>query len=343
MIGGRRTGPAERGAGGRSVLVTRPGGDSDPVVARLVRAGVTVHAVPAVITRPLPPGGNLDEAAARLPEFDWVVVTSAAGAEALAEAWARAQPTERAAGHETGRGGEVVDAAPALGLDAPVRARFAAVGPATADALRRTGFTPSIASRDGTATGIVAALRAMGDTAGLRVLLPRASAAAADLPAALRAAGARVEEVVAYETIEAPAESAGPLRGALADPDLAAIAVASGSAVRGLVALASSSPDAARLRSIPFVSIGPSTSAEVRRLGLPLGAQATVPTAGALAHAVLRLLDVPHAGPADGDSPDTHPADTHPAEADPTDVGLTGGGPAVARSAGVPSSVEVTP
>ena len=311
---------AERGR--RTVLVTRPAGPADPLVARLREAGVAVRAVPTVLTRPLPPGGALDEAVGRLALFDWVVVTSAAGADAFAEAWARAQPTERAVGHETERGGEVLGARPALGLDEPVRARFAAVGPATADALHRTGFTPSIASPDGTASGIVAALRAVGDTAGLRVLLPRASAAAADLPAALRAAGALVDEVVAYETVEAPAESAAPLRDALADPDLAAIAVASGSAVRGLAALVSSSPEAARLHSVPFVSIGPSTSAEVRRLGLPLAAEASTPTVVALADAVLRLLDVLDAGLADA-SPAAGPAD--------------------ARSAGVPSSVEVTP
>ena len=60
-----------------TVLVTRPAGANDPLVAALESRGYTVRAVPAVGTRAI---------AADWPNlalYDWVVVTSAAGVAAL--------------------------------------------------------------------------------------------------------------------------------------------------------------------------------------------------------------------------------------------------------------------
>lgn len=260
----------------RSVLVTRPGGPDDPLTVRLAAAGLRVHAVPTVVIGPLAAGGALDRAVERLEQYRWVAVTSVHGVEALAAAMAWAKTS--------------------------ARPRIAAVGAATARAATEAGMIVAAVAEDGTGAGIAAAIgRAEGAAAtgraggaalgGLRILLPRASAASGDLPAALRGAGAEVDEVVAYETVEAPPASAGPLHGALADPSLALVAVASGSAVRGLVALAEMSPgSAARLRELPFVSIGPSTSGEVRRLGLRLAAEAARPSADSLADSVIDVV-----------------------------------------------------
>jgi len=57
-----------------AVLVTRPLGDRDPLLAELSARGYRVSAVPTVLTRAVP---------VDWPDFaryDWVVVTSAAGA-----------------------------------------------------------------------------------------------------------------------------------------------------------------------------------------------------------------------------------------------------------------------
>ena len=302
----------------RAVLVTRPGGTRDPLARRLAGAGVRVYAVPTVATRDMAPGGDLDTAAAEMAGYDWVVVTSATAVGALAAALGR---VERRAVPERAHGRSMPAAPPATAHAGP---RFAAVGPATASALREAGMEVTVQAADATGTGLGRALRAGGgELAGRRVLLPRASAAAPELPALLRAAGADVREVVAYETVEGPAASRPALAAALADPLLSAIAVASGSAVRGLVALAAMpDPDAAgptgpapdlraagptrgaadrgsaspsgletALRALPFVSIGPSTSAVVRRLDLRLAAEAVAPTVDALADAILETLE----------------------------------------------------
>src|SRR5437879_12143482 len=63
-----------------AVLVTRPLGDRDPLLAELSARGYRVSAVPTVLTRAVP---------VDWPDFaryDWVVVTGAAGAATLPQA-----------------------------------------------------------------------------------------------------------------------------------------------------------------------------------------------------------------------------------------------------------------
>ncbi|MHB8613149.1 MAG: uroporphyrinogen-III synthase [Candidatus Dormibacteraceae bacterium] len=88
-----------------AVLVTRPDGESDPLVHALRRRGYRVHAVPMVQTEPV------DFDVAPLARCDWIVLTSARGVKALA--------------------------------DLPAGPKFAAVGPETARALRARGVEPS--------------------------------------------------------------------------------------------------------------------------------------------------------------------------------------------------------
>ena len=88
-----------------AVLVTRPDGESDPLVHALRKRGYRVHAVPMVQTEPV------DFNAGSLAGCDWIVLTSARGVKALA--------------------------------DLPSGPKFAAVGPETARALRARGVEPS--------------------------------------------------------------------------------------------------------------------------------------------------------------------------------------------------------
>jgi len=88
-----------------AVLVTRPGGELDPLVQALRRRGYRVHAVPTVQTEAV----ELDSRS--LASFDWVVFTSVRGVDAVDEL--------------------------------PFGSRFAAVGPETANALRARGVEPA--------------------------------------------------------------------------------------------------------------------------------------------------------------------------------------------------------
>jgi uroporphyrinogen III methyltransferase/synthase len=225
-----------------AILVTRPAGNADPMAGALETAGYRVHAVPTVaidrlhFTRP------------KLADYDWIVVTSASGVDALG--------------------------------DLPAGPRWAAVGPATARALRARGIAPALVPEE---TNGLALANAMPDAGGKHVLLVRAAAAAPDLPERLRERGAEVDELAAYATVEGPASSAEPLTEALADADLSAVVFASGSAVRGFIALGGTT-------ALPAITIGPRTTAVARELGFRVIAEATAQSAEALAAAVVGAI-----------------------------------------------------
>ena len=113
-----------------AILVTRPDAGADPVIGALKAAGYRVHAVPTVAIN------RLQFARPELAGYDWVVVTSASGVDALD--------------------------------DLPAGPRWAAVGPATARALRARGIEPALVPEE--ANGLALA-NAMPDAGGKHVLL----------------------------------------------------------------------------------------------------------------------------------------------------------------------------
>jgi len=268
-----------------SILSTRPDGAADPLVSALTAAGHRVLAVPTVALLPVEPPGALDRAVAELSSFDWVVLTSAAGANAVVEAARRRGPSE-------------------MDLEPP---RWAAVGHATAAVLEAAGVRVSLIPEISRGAAITGALLSAGPLAGSRILLPRSDLADGALPQALRAAGATVVEVIAYRTVEGPAASEPALREALAAPDLRTIILCSGSAVRGLITL-SAGTDGAQATGVhpvvtatPLVSIGPSTSAAIREAGLQVAVEASRQSVEGLVAAVEELLAEPH--PSSGRTP----------------------------------------
>jgi uroporphyrinogen III methyltransferase/synthase len=154
------------------------------------------------------------------------------------------------------------------------------VGEKTAAALRARGIQPAHVPPQANAAAMAESLP---DVEGKRIALVRASAAGSALPEALRRRGATVEEITAYVTIEGPSSSAQPLRAALADPGLGAVVFASGSAVRGYIALGGTT-------RVPAITIGPRTTACAREHGFAVIAQAETQSAEELASAVARAI-----------------------------------------------------
>jgi uroporphyrinogen-III synthase len=240
-----------------TLLVTRPASQASELVSLLAEHGIGAVSVPTVEIAPAPPGGALDDAIRSLGGAAWLVITSVNGAAALLQRLA------------------------ALGQTLPDEVRLAAVGPATAEALRQGGLeVDHVPSRYRT----VAIADGLGDVAGRRVVLARADAATPDLRDALRRRGALVEEVVAYRTVEGPARSRDRIRVALAQP-LDGVIFTSGSTVRGLRALLSP-PDALRATALPAYCIGPVTARVARRAGFAVPVVAATHTIGALADAI---------------------------------------------------------
>lgn len=239
------------------ILVTRPAHQAEELVALLEARGLATTAVPTVAIDTASAVAELDAALARLDGADWLIVTSVNGARAV---------THRLE---------------ATGAVLPPTTRVAAVGPATAEVLTSAGMRVDHVPP----TYLTAAIAGgLGPLEGRRVVLARADAATPDLRAALDERGARVEEVVAYRTIEAPAEHRDALRAALHD-DLSGIAFASASAVRGLMRLAAPI-DRGRARARAALCIGPVTAEEARHSGFDVPVIAGQHTAAALADAI---------------------------------------------------------
>jgi uroporphyrinogen III methyltransferase/synthase len=247
---------------GKRVLVTRQASQAGEWQRALEAAGAVPVLAPAIRTAPLRDAAALDAAFAALGTYDWLV---AASANALRELGAAAR--ERGV---------------AL---AGLRARVACVGEASAAAARELGLAP-VPAAAGDAQRLLAWLLAQDAWAGRRVLLPRAEAAGATLPAGLRGAGAHVDELALYRTEPAPFDAAA-LAAELSARRLDALAFASPSAARHFAAgLGAEGIAAARAAAI--AAIGPVTAEALRAVGLAPDLVADEPSADGLVAALER-------------------------------------------------------
>jgi uroporphyrinogen-III synthase len=247
---------AELPLAGRRIVVTRPRAQAEPLAASLERLGAAAVVVPLVEIAPVDDPAGLQASVCGPHRFDWLVVTSANGVAALV-AWAGFPWLRR-------------------------ELRVAAVGPATAEALRRVGVEPDFVPERFAAEEIAEGL---GPVKGGRILLVQSDAASRELGNRLQALGARVDAVVGYRTVETA-----PTEAELEELRLGADAVvlASGSAARSLASLALSDPGVRRAVSAAYlVCIGPKTAAVAHELGLEVDLVAREATAEGIIEALV--------------------------------------------------------
>jgi len=257
-------GPHSRRLEGRRVAVTRGKGAEDGLSARLRELGAEVLEFPSIALAPPQSWEPLDAALGELSRFDWVAFASVNAVE------------------QTAARMEVLG----LPMASLARLRLAAVGPATAEALRAAVRAPDLVPRVSSGEGLGAALRLAAR--GLRILVPRAAEGRQELTEILADAGAEVTAPPAYRTVPAPPESLAPLGYLLERGLVDAVAFASPSAVKSVAAALGGR---SRLLAGPcLAAIGPTTAAAIRALGLPVGAQPAQPGAEALADALAEAL-----------------------------------------------------
>jgi uroporphyrinogen III methyltransferase/synthase len=144
------------------------------------------------------------------------------------------------------------------------RARIAAIGPGTAEALARHGLRADVVPARYVAEGLVEAM-AFRPVRGVRVLLPRAEGARETIVDALTARGAIVDELTLYSAeVPRDPDAEGVRRLRAGEIDIATFA--SSSAVRNLVAMLGG--DASPLRNARIAAIGPITAQSLRDAGL---------------------------------------------------------------------------
>jgi uroporphyrinogen III methyltransferase / synthase len=167
------------------------------------------------------------------------------------------------------------------------RGSVAAVGEATAAALRQRGVSASIVAR-GSAASLLDALPRRLE--GKRIALPCAEDAAALLPDALRQRGGELERVVVYRKIPAPMDAdLGPA--IVARPPAAYCATAPSAASWLFAGLPESA--AAILREAPAVALGTATLRRLESFGVVRVRVADPPEYGAAARLLGTLATAP--------------------------------------------------
>ncbi|MFZ0585050.1 MAG: uroporphyrinogen-III synthase [Candidatus Sulfotelmatobacter sp.] len=250
---------------GVRVLVGRARHQASALSSELRKLGATVLEIPFIEIRKPRSFKPLDSALTNLDGYDWLILTSVNGVQALWERLAKLSM-------------------PKAGLK---RLNIAAIGPATKKAIEQRGIEVDVVPTEYVAESVVCSLRRR--VKGKRVLLVRAKIARDVIPRELRKAGAHVDVVEAYETI-VPISSRPRLRSLLGNPRRRphVVTFTSSSTVRNFVTLLG--PRNAKLHGIRLASIGPVTSATLRELGMRADIEAKEFTIPGLVEAIVRAI-----------------------------------------------------
>ena len=265
---------------GLRVLVGRARHQASQLSSQLKALGAEVIEIPFIEIRPPNSYAPLDHALKQIAKYDWLILTSVNGVDAIADRMKNLRLNPSALKH----------------------LKIAAIGPATRKQIEALGLDVPVVPERYIAESVVQSLRRKVE--GQRVLLARAKVARDVIPRELRRMGARVDVVEAYETV-VPASSRKKLRALMSDPKHRpdVITFTSSSTVRSFVQLLggrgrrfASSPAAGRsgqapphtdMQGVQFASIGPITSATLHELGLPVHIEAEEYTIPGLIRAIV--------------------------------------------------------
>jgi len=254
---------------GKRVLVTRPREQAADLVHRLEAMGAEAIEAPMIRIAPPDDFAPLDDACARLGEFDWVLFASVNAVDAFVERLMSSQRDVRAFG----------------------RTRICGVGPATAERLAQYALKVDAMPAEYRADAMVRAIAdntAAGHVRGLKILVPRADIGREAAADELQRLGADVTEVVAYRTIalEPDREGEPDIYRMLLERRLDVVTFTSPSAVRTFVRVLGAEPAADLLRSTVVAAIGPLTADALKQASIETTVMPAVHTIPALADAI---------------------------------------------------------
>jgi uroporphyrinogen III methyltransferase/synthase len=263
-MNGSAADPDARPLVGRRILITRTREQAGTLCEKLEDAGAVAIDAPAIKLQDPPDWGACDRALEHLAEYRWILFTSQ---NTLPRLLARMESK-------------------GLGIDELRSAELVAIGEATARGLREAGLTIENIPDEYRAEGVLELL-ARSDLDGARIFLPRALVAREELPEGLAAKGALVDVAPVYETVADP-EGAETARREMAAGVDAVTFTSSSTVTLFLKALGAEDDENALdpLRQICLASIGPITSATLRRFGLEPTVEADPSTIDVLAESL---------------------------------------------------------
>jgi uroporphyrinogen III methyltransferase/synthase len=232
---------------GRRIVVTRTREQAGDFIDMLEERGAEAIHAPAIRIAPPEDLEPLDDACRSIATFDWLVLTSVNAADAFMR-----------------RLFAVSDIRELKGV------RLCTIGSSTAERLKRYGLRVDVVPEEYHAEALLESLRAHGDIAGRRFLLPKADIARELIAEELRASGADVTDVVAYRTLQAPAERGEDqdVYRMLLDRQIDAVTFTSPSSVGNFVRMLGEDQAVDLLRTTVVACIGPVTAEAAQQLGL---------------------------------------------------------------------------
>lgn len=230
---------------GLRVLVTRARDQAGDLVGLLQDRGADTICLPTIRIVPPADSAPLDAACDEADRYDWIVFSSANGVEHFMRCFLERRDIRDLSG-----------------------VRLCTVGPATGAALERYGLRVDLVPAEHRAEGLFEALAGAGNTRSLRVLLPRAEGGRQLVADELRAMGAEVTDVVAYQTVTESVSGWPDVYRMLLDRQIDAVTFTSASTVRNLVGLLGEEQAPDLLRPTTVATIGPVTAEAARQLGI---------------------------------------------------------------------------
>jgi uroporphyrinogen-III synthase len=261
---------AEEPLSGWRILTTRASKQSGGLAAPLREMGAEVIEIPTIEIKPPTSYKALDAALKNIAKYDWLILTSVNGVEAL---FARLKKLR-------------------IAPEKLAHLLVAAIGPATQREIENNGLEVAVTPDRYVAEAVVEALK--GKTEAKRVLLVRAKVARDVLPTELRKSGAKVDVAEAYET-HVPKGAKAKLNRLFSNdtsrPDI--VTFTSSSTATNFLALLEKDHWHG-LREIWLASIGPVTSDTLRHAGFKPNIEALEYTMEGLALAIAKHVLTTH-------------------------------------------------
>lgn len=249
---------------GQRVVVTRAREQSAALAGKLHDLGAEVLEVPTIKLDPPTHRQDLVDALLELNSYDWLVFTSPNGVTTFFEYFFRQFHDMRDLGG----------------------ARIAAVGPATANKLKELHLQVDLMPDEPLAANIAEAFGEYESIENLKICLLRAEVANAELPKALEALGAIVDDIAVYKTVPETEDASGAGT-RLEEQGADWITFTSGSTVEQFHARFDLPALVKKFANLKLASIGPETSKVLAALKLKPTIEAKEHTIDGLVEALL--------------------------------------------------------
>jgi uroporphyrinogen III methyltransferase/synthase len=250
---------------GRRVVVTRAREQSSQLAKQLSEHGAEVLEIPTIKIVPTDRKQDIVDALLELNAYDWLVFTSPNGVAAFFDLFFKRFQDLRDLGG----------------------ARIAAIGPATAAKLKQLHLQVDLMPAEALGTKIAKAFEQYETIENLKICLLRAETANPELPQALEALGAIVDDVAVYRTVPETEDPTGA-SARLTESGADWIAFTSASTVEHFHARFDLPALRRKFPHMKLASIGPETSKPIRALGLEPALEAKTHTIEGLMAALLK-------------------------------------------------------